>query len=454
MLTMDHTGLEMTGSPEAASAYGEMIEHFLSHGKETPLALNRIFEADKESILGWCAKGFFSLLLARGELIAIARDALSNAVRACRDHGGNAREALYVQALREGCEGRFTGAIDRFETILTQWPADSFAAKLSHAMRFMLGDARGMRTSIDQVLEHVGLDHPHIGYLLGCRAFALEETGAYEEAETIGRRAISRAPRDAWGLHAVSHVHEMTGRAQEGAAFLNANESAIAHCNNFAFHVVWHQALFQLELGHKDEALALYDTRIRAEKTDDYRDIANAASLLTRLELDGVAAGQRWQELADIAERRICDRTLVFADLHYLLALTGAGRIGVACEFATVLLGGVSHHGDQHVVVRDVGVSVAQALTSHAIGEYDAAARQLLSVREALQRIGGSHAQRDVFEQVLLDSLVRAGMSAEAKALLQQRLAKRSHNNFAALRLARLLNGAPPISLQRIKSAV
>ncbi|RFB79639.1 tetratricopeptide repeat protein [Methylovirgula sp. 4M-Z18] len=452
MLTTDHSGLDMTGSPEAARAYGEMVEHFLSHGKETPLALNRLFEADPESILGWCAKGFFSLLLGRGELIAVARDALSRAASACREHSGSMREALYVHALREGCEGRFTGAIERFETVLAQWPADSFAAKLSHAMRFMLGDARGMRASIDRVLEHVGLDHPHIGYLLGCRAFALEETGAYEEAEVIGRRALSRAPRDAWGLHAVSHVHEMTGRAQEGSEFLSANEHAITHCNNFAFHVVWHQALFQLELGQKEAALDLYDKRIRAEKTDDYRDIANAASLLTRLELDGVAVGRRWEELADIAERRICDRTLVFADLHYLLALTGAGRIGTACAFISTFLDGTSHHGDQHIVIRDVGTTIAEALTSHAIGEYDVAARELLSVRDEIYRVGGSHAQRDVFEQVLLDSLVRAGMSAEAKMLLTQRLSKRQHNNFAAVRLARLMNGQEPLSLRRMRS--
>ena len=36
---------------------------------------------------------------------------------------------------------------------------------------------------------------------------------------------------------------------------------------------------------------AMHDADICADKTDDYRDIANAASLLSRLELKGIAVG-------------------------------------------------------------------------------------------------------------------------------------------------------------------
>jgi hypothetical protein len=49
-----------------------------------------------------------------------------------------------------------------------------------------------------------------------------------------------------------------------------------------------------LDLGRYDAVLDLYDTEIRAERTDDYRDISNATSLLMRLELDGIEVGDRW----------------------------------------------------------------------------------------------------------------------------------------------------------------
>ncbi|MBL4928920.1 hypothetical protein [Fuscibacter oryzae] len=85
-----------------------------------------------------------------------------------------------------------------------------------------------------------------------------------------------------------------------------------------------------LDLGNAKAALALYDRDIRTEKTDDYRDIANAASLLSRLELEGAPVGNRWDELAHLAETRATDGCLAFADLHYMLALCGGG-----CEQAS-----------------------------------------------------------------------------------------------------------------------
>ena len=81
-----------------------------------------------------------------------------------------------------------------------------------------------------------------------------------------------------------------------------------------------------LDRGELDVALALYDTKIRQDKTDDYRDIANATSLLMRLELEGMDVANRLDELADFSENRTKDSCLVFADLHYMLALAGANR--------------------------------------------------------------------------------------------------------------------------------
>ena len=198
------------------AAWNRTVENFLSHDKDTPASLAQALEADQDFALAWCAKGSFTMLLARAELAAPAHDALARAEASIRVRGATARERLYVEALRCATQGSFTGAIAALEAVLDAHPRDSLAAKLSHSLRFMLGDARGMRESIERVVARAGLDHPHLGYLLGCFAFALEETGAYREAERLGHRALERAPRDAWGLHAIVHVHEMTGRPQTG----------------------------------------------------------------------------------------------------------------------------------------------------------------------------------------------------------------------------------------------
>lgn len=436
MLHTDVSGLDVTcASPKAVDAWNRVVEHFLSHDRATPVALAEALDADVEFVLALCAKGLFASLLARAELTAPAREALARAEASLRLRGGTTRERLYVDALRSATQGRLSSAVAALDAVLEAQPRDSLAAKLAHAMRFMLGDDTGMRASIEQVVARAGLDHPHLGYLLGCLAFALEETGAFRDAERLARRAIERAPRDVWGLHALIHVHEMTGRAAQGAEILAGHAGAFEHCNNFAYHLFWHQALFRLEFGDLDGALRLYDERVRVDKTDDFRDIANATLLLERLELEGANVGLRWEELAAIAERRIADHSLVFASLHYALALVGAGRSDAARQIATSLAEGVAA-GDQKRVAKEIGAPAAEALIAFGESLYSEATRKLLAVRPKLRRIGGSNAQRDLFDQLLIDACLRDGASREAAFLVSERLVVRGANHFAAERAA------------------
>ena len=60
-----------------------------------------------------------------------------------------------------------------------------------------------------------------------------------------------------------------------------------------------------LDLGNYDKVLELYDEDIRKDKTDDYRDISNATSVLLRLEFDGVDVGTRGDEPLDGVPRRV-----------------------------------------------------------------------------------------------------------------------------------------------------
>ena len=72
--------------------------------------------------------------------------------------------------------------------------------------------------------------------------------------------------------------------------------------------------------------LKLYDDEFRAEASEDYLDISNAVAMFWRLERCGVAIGGRWQELAEKAKKRTDEHLLVFADMHFALALAAAGK--------------------------------------------------------------------------------------------------------------------------------
>ena len=70
-------------------------------------------------------------------------------------------------------------------------------------------------------------------------------------------------------------------------------------------------------------------------------------------------------------------------------------------------------------------VPAARGLIAHARGDFASTIDGLGTALPRLLEIGGSHAQRDLFEQVYLDALVRAGSEAAltgAQGILQQQL--------------------------------
>ena len=420
--------------PAALAEWNAMCLAFLAHGAGTPVHLGKLLDLAPDYGAAHSIKGLFYALLGRRELMAEAEAAC---LRALALDPGCDRERGLRDALQAVLSRKPSLAIVSLEQILDRAPGDTLAMKLSHALRFVIGDAKGMRSSVERVLDAHGDGHAGRGYLLGCHAFALEETGDYGDAARTGRAALELAPDDAWGLHAVAHVHDMTGDAKGGLAWLDGREAAWAHCNNFRFPVWSHKALMLLDLGQHDAALALYDTQIRSEKTDDYRDISNATSLLSRLELEGVDVGCRWEELADLSERRTGDGCLIFADLHYLLALTGDHRDAAVDRMLARLAEDAANGADEvHARMANPGLAAARGLEAFGEGNYAAAFTALSAARPEMQGAGGSHAQRDVFERLTIDAGLRAGRFAEAEQLLADRTRRRGgfEDGYAAVR--------------------
>ena len=423
--------------PTLVDEWNGMIRAFLAHGTATPTHLGAVLSGAPQFAMGFAAKGLFSLMMGRAELWDVAHQAGKDAVAALAVSGGSSRERLWVRALGEWLDGRPSGAIAAMERVLSEYPTDTLSAKVSHAIRFILGDGVGMRASIENILDaHKG--HALEGYVHGCHAFTLEETGDYAAAEAAGLKGLELATDDAWGLHAVAHVYDMTARPDAGITLIENNVSAWDHCNNFRYHVWWHKALLHMDRGENDIVLALYDQYIRADKTDDYRDIANATSLLMRLELEGMNVSDRWEELADFAQNRTDDGCLVFADLHYQLALGAAGREDAKAALSARFAVDAARQGEMPARVADPGKAALSGLNAFAEGRYDAAFRDLAAARPTMQIIGGSHAQRDVFERMTIDAGLRSGMYEATEALIEDRIARRAGaiDRFAATRLA------------------
>ncbi len=421
-LPEDLSGMPTTLPADLIGGWNRTILGILAHSAATGPALNGVLAAAPGFALGQAVRGMSCLLLGKAEMIAVAREALAAAQRA---EPATARELAFVAALGDWLAGSPTRAAARLQAALTSHPRDALAMKLVQAIHFVMGRPVEMRRSLEGIAV-VWDEHPARGYLLGCHAFALEETGDYAAAERTGRAGVALAPDDAWGLHAVAHVHDMTGRAKDGLAWLDGRETSWAHCNNFRFHVWWHRALMHLDLEQYDAALAIYDADIRAEKTDDYRDISNAASLLSRLELEGVNVGSRWDELADLSEKRATDGCLAFADLHYLLALCGGERDAAAAGLITRMARARSADGEASRIIAHPGLHMARGLQAFARGDYSIAWLHLREARSDAQQIGGSHAQRDIFARITIEAALRGGYMDAAEALLHDRTVQRA----------------------------
>jgi tetratricopeptide (TPR) repeat protein len=437
MLTDRFYGQHTSEAPSAIAAFEEAVLAVAAH---RPLgdALQRALAADPDLVAAHALMGFGAILLGRAETMSAALGACEAARRAARPGKDlTSGEKVLLAALEHAAAGRLRQAAASLETHLETAPEDFLAAKIAHALRFMLGDRAEMLRLTGDLVARAPTDGAGYGFLLGCHAFGLEECGHYPEAEDIGRNAVAREPADSWGLHAVSHVFEMTGRMDEGREWLSASRKTWLRCNNFSFHMAWHLALLHLETGDHGAVLAIYDEEIRPVQTDDFRDMSNAVSMLWRLEQEGVDVGGRWVGLYEIARRRRADTTYVFASLHYLLALIAVGDMTAAEELVEAIRQRRADGCDQARVAKYIGLPFAEALI-RLPGQCARSGPCLTEMARRLQATGGSHAQRDVFMRSLMAVAIRSQDYPSLRAIAAFRRELRHEDRFQHAILTRL----------------
>ena len=223
----------------------------------------------------------------------LAADSLQRAAELAPAGHANDRERRHIAATRACAAGQWQQACDAWERILLDHPQDLVALQIAHLFDFYRGDARNLHRRVARVLPEWSPQAPLYSFVLGMHAFGLEEMQpVLRTRSTPARRALAIDARDPWAVHAVTHVHEMQGRFDEGARFLASRSDDWSPDNGFAFHNWWHLALFHLERCDAAAALALLDERVMpgAEFALQRIDIS---ALLWRLRLMGVDVGER-----------------------------------------------------------------------------------------------------------------------------------------------------------------
>lgn len=401
----DQYDLTITGADAAAAAgYDAYVGEFLSYGAALR-ALFDIADANRQAPLINAHAAALHLAFEGGEGWDAARIYLDRMER----HQGDAteRERLFCAAIGAWAALDFDAARTALDELTVRWPGDLCAIKWGQYHAFNLGDAPALL----RFGERARIAHKNRPYAHGMIAFALEQNHRLEEAEEEGLRATEIAIDDAWAHHAVAHVMDAGGRPRDGARWLD-------HCAHtwdrkgvfIRDHNWWHAALFRLALGLNDEAVSIFDERLWGAWPEFPQEQIGAVSMLWRLELRGADVGARWQPVVEQVRTRMDDHLLPFHDLHYLYALARAGDGAEADAF----LAGMRAHAETTnaaaaPVWSDVAVPAGEAIIAFLRGKHEDAAKTLNALAPSLHRIGGSHAQRHVFDETIEACGARSG---------------------------------------------
>jgi tetratricopeptide (TPR) repeat protein len=425
-MPQDQHGLTVsTSSSEAAASFDRTILAYLKNRADTSQHVADTLAADPEFGLGHCLAGYLAMLSFKLANVPVAAEAARTA--RAKTTKATARERAHVNALDAWVAGDIDHTLTIWEDIVAEHPMDVLAFRLAHFLNFWLGRREAMCASVERVYPKWEQDMPGYGTILSCRAFANEECGNYATAESSGRAALEIDPADFWGIHAVAHVMEMQGRQREGIDLLEQHERYFAGGNNLIHHLWWHRAMFHLEQREFEAALDLYDRRFRNLDSpltralpDLYIDVQNAASMLFRLERQGIDVGRRWIEIADKAEQRIGDCLSAFTQPHWMMALAATRRDEVAGRMLDAMRSFGLGDGAVAQIVGTIALPVCEAVLAHRRGEYSRTVDLMTPILDGMYRLGGSHAQQDVLGQVFLDSAIKANRGDDVRLILDR----------------------------------
>ena len=411
----DLFGLPITcASDTTQKGINDFVHGFISFQTKASNVL-KAAKADPENGLANAYAAILYMLLEAPSAPGLAQPFLDNAQRAI---GLTPREDAAVEAARLFVTGQVPKLIELCEATVSAYPRDMVMLKLGQYHTFNIGDFPAMLRIAQKAMP----DADDIAYAHGMLAFGFEECHLLDDAELAARRALDIDPSEPWAHHALAHIYLTRGQVTEGTAFLESVAHHWADLNSFMHsHNWWHLALFYISSARFDDLLDAYDAHVWGLSKDYSQDQIGAVSLLARMEFAGVNVGTRWLDVADHVARRGADTVSPFMTLQYLYALGRTKR-----PEAETLLKAIEERADDesrhdHFVWRDVALWAAHGIAAHAAGDYDDTIRFLGKALPRLAEAGGSHAQRDLFEQIHLDALMKSGRVSQAQQVLEMR---------------------------------
>ena len=392
----------VNGAPASVEAWGRAWEQYL-HYRGDPVALaSEAGEGDESFVMGPVFAAVYRILAGSPVDAAHLQADVGRAVR--RAARAADRERVHVRALELLIAGEFTSAARAWDD-LAATGRDFAAVRFAHDVYLHVGDDERRLASSFQAVEAFQ-DESGWGFVAGQHAFALEETGQYDEAEQFAQQALDIDPDDLWARHALAHVYESTDDTPAARGMLEGSVERWSQQDLFATHIWWHLALRLLADGDAASALAIFDERERHARTAF--QLCDQTSLLWRLELAGCDGGARWDGLADRWDQVVERHTCGYLDVHAALAFVRRPEHRGAARWFEGLRARRSGASENDGTFGEVVMPLVAAFRSYAGGRRDRFVPLVDELGSCTRRIGGSIVQRDLI------TLTRAAAGATA----------------------------------------
>uniref|UniRef100_A0A8C9Z819 Tetratricopeptide repeat protein 38 n=1 Tax=Sander lucioperca TaxID=283035 RepID=A0A8C9Z819_SANLU len=397
-----------TSSNEACKLYDAILTQFVKWRNDETLGgfegcISALQEADPNFVMGHVISTGLELVSTTSSTRLNERlaSAVRRTVELANSQDISPREKLHVKAMELFSRGHFPKACDVWEDILVDHPTDMLALKFAHDAYFYMGAQTQMRDSVARVLPHWKPHMPLFSYLNGLYSFGLLETRLYDQAEKVAMEGLALTPDDAWAVHSVAHVYEMKAEVDKGLKFMESREKDWQVSDVLASHNYWHWALYFIE---KVKIVMSF-----LSQANSWHNIC----VFVMVNVSGVCVKDRWRELLQVTQPHTDDHVTLFNDMHFLMASLGAKESGTSQRLLEGLQELAKEPGDnqQHQLAGTIGVPMCQAIMEYDQGNYNRSVELLYPLRYRVVEIGGSDAQRDIFNQLL----IHAAMKSENK---------------------------------------
>jgi tetratricopeptide (TPR) repeat protein len=417
MAITDRYGLPVTtASPVAAARFQEGMDKLLSYGAGAEECFAAAVQADEGLAVAYA--GVALVAVAQGAA-ATARAAVGRARAAVA--GATRRERQHVEALSAMVGGETTRGLDLVDTHVAEFPRDAMLVnQASSAIGFAGQRDREERRMA--FLERLAPAYGDDWWFNSALAFTYHEVDRYEESRRLSERSLQQYPGNANASHNLAHIYFETLDTEAGAAFLDEWMRGYDARASFHCHLAWHQAMFELHQRRYTRALEIFQRDILGAVNPRLAMIDGAA-LLWRFRLDGRDQPPRaWRSLADLAER-VSRPGFVFGEIHAALAYAASGD---EAALARLIDGLRALDGKGHPIAGPVALPMVQGTAAFVAGDPAGALAHLEPVEGEFHRVGGSHAQWELFEETMVSCYLALERYDDARRLVRRRLQRRA----------------------------